>query len=301
MKRLVTISLLGLLAAGCVDDNPGYAPESGLPEVCRGVETVEQPDKLDILMVVDNSGDVEGEQERLASALPAFLDTIAARDISVRVGVATTDGSAAPGLAPPGQIAAGCGGNVQAIASSDDGGDWTEIAACNVVQGEDGQPRQQALEVIERSVVERPGNLEAFLREDARLLVVVFSNEDDCSSGAQLGGEGAVRTQCVRNAGRLTKVSSYVEAITQGAPSSDGVALAVISGPPSSREVGPDESVRPVCQSTLGAAYPANRLFEAATLFGDDGVFENLCTDDLSFTLAEVAAEAVDVRYCVDE
>lgn len=301
MKRLATTLFIGLLAAACVDDNPGYAPESGLPDVCRGVETVEQPDALDILMVVDNSGDVEGEQERLASALPEFLDTLAARGISVRVGVVTTDASAAPGLAPPGQIAEGCGGNVQAIASSDAGGNWTEIAACNVVQGEDGQPRQQALEVIERSVVERRGNLDAFFREDARLLVVVFSNEDDCSSGADVGGEGAIRTQCVRNAGRLTKVSSYVDAIRDGAPGSEGVALAVVSGPPSSRELAPDEPVRPVCQSTLGAAYPANRLFEAATLFGDDGVFENLCTDDLSFTLAEIAAEAVDVRYCVDQ
>lgn len=301
MKRLATISLLGLIAVGCVDDNPGYAPESGLPGVCRGVEAVEQPDALDILMVVDNSGDVEEEQERLAGALPEFLDTLVARGISVRVGVVTTDASAAPGLAPPGQLAERCGQNVQAIASSEAGGDWIEIAACNVVQGEEGQPRQQALEVIERSVVERAGNLDTMLREDARLLVIVFSNEDDCSSGAQLGGEGAVRTRCVRNAGRLTKVSSYVEAIQEGAPGADGVALAVVSGPPSSREVGPDEPVRPVCQSTLGAAYPANRLFEAATYFGDDGVFENLCTDDLSFTLASIAAEAVDVRYCVDE
>lgn len=300
MKRFVSMLLLVTLGAvGCVDDNPAYAPNPDLPDQCRrGVEVsetfegFERPQKLDILVVVDNSGDIVPEQERLASALPGFLETLADRDISVRLGVVTADASSAGGLAPAGVIGEGCQNNNKQIAESSQGG-WTEVAACNVVQGNSGQPRQQALEVIETSVADRPGTLESFFREQARLLVIVLSNEDDCSSPDEIGGEDTVRNECVWSAGRLSKVSTYVDSVREQFQTPEGVALAVFSGPPSDREVARGEAVRPVCQGTLGAAYPANRLYEAAQAFGQQGYFQSLCTDDLGFGLSEVADELV--------
>ena len=300
MKSFVSILLLGILgAAGCVDGNPAYAPNPDLPDQCRrGAEVsetfegFEQPQKLDILVAVDSSGDIVPEQERLAEALPSFLETLADRGISVRLGVVTTDASSAAGLAPAGTAGQGCENNDETIADSSDGG-WTEVAACNVVQGDSGQPRQQALEVIETSVVDQPAGLADFFRDDARLLIIVLSNEDDCSSTAEIGGDDAIRNECVWNAGRLDKVSTYVDSLREQFQTPQGVALAVLSGPPSEREVERGEAVRPVCQGTLGAAYPANRLYEATQAFGEQGYFQSLCTDDLGFGLREVAEQLV--------
>jgi hypothetical protein len=294
LTGLLPITLLA--PTGCVDPNPAYSPDPLLPGQCRrGVEVsetfedFERPHQLDILVVVDNSGNVTAEQERLASALPGFLDTLAGRGLSVRVGVVSADASSAPGLAAPATSAEGCEDNREIFADSETASDWKEIAACNVVQGEEGRPRQQALEVITNSVVDRPGTLDDFFRDQARLLVVVLSNEDDCSSSAGLSGDGTIRNECVRNAGRLSKVDSVVDAIREHYQTPEGVALAVFSGPPSSRELEPGETVRAVCQGTLGAAYPANRLYQAVQRFGAQGYFQSLCTDDLTFGLSEVA------------
>jgi hypothetical protein len=283
--------------SGCVDPNPAYSPDPLLPDRCRrGVEVsetfdnFERPGALDILVVVDNSGNVTAEQERLAEALPGFLEPLSERGLSLRVGVVTTDGSAAPGLAAPGMIADGCEENREIFADSEASDNWTQIAACNVVQGEEGQPRQQALEVIARSVTDRPATLGDFFREQARLLVLVVSNEDDCSSAGELSGEGTARNECVWQAGRLSKVETSVEAIRDEFVTPEAVSLAVFSGPPSDGEVAQGEAVRAVCQGTLGAAYPANRLYDAVQAFGGQGYFQSLCIEDFSFGLSEVAA-----------
>jgi hypothetical protein len=304
---LLTAIIL-LTAVGCTDPNPFYHPDPLLPGQCRrGVEVSETfdefelPEQLDILVVVDDSGSVERTQEAFADALPGFLETLHARGISLRVGVVTTDGVGPAGLAPPGTIREGCAQNTGVFADSESLGDWTRVAACNVVQGAGGQPRQQALAVIKISVVEQPGTLAEFLRPRARLLIMVVSNEDDCSSGAPLGGDGAIRDQCARSAGQLSDISEWVSAIRAQAATPQGVSMAVFSGPPTDHEISGDETIRPACQGALGAAYPANRLWQAASLLGEYGVFESLCTDDLSFSLSAVAdrlAEPAPVTLC---
>jgi hypothetical protein len=307
MKRLAATFLLllvglsgALVSSGCVDPNPAYSPDPILPDQCRRGEEVsetfdsfERPHALDILVAVDNSGSVTGEQERLAAALPGFLDILSERGVSVRVGVVTADASSAPGLAPPATIADGCEENRAIYADSETDDNWKEIAACNVVQGDEGQPRQQALEVVARSISERPATLDDFFRDQARALVIVLSNEDDCSSTGDISGDDTIRNECVWNAGRLSKVDTFVDTIREEFSTPEGVSLAVFSGPPSEREAEQGEAVRAVCQGTLGAAYPANRLYEATQVFGEQGFFQGLCVEDFSFGLSEVADRLV--------
>ena len=301
MKRLATILLLAAaLSSGCVEKNPRYNPDPLLPGECRrGIETsetfdnFEQPQKLDILAVVDNSGDIMREQDRLASALPGFLRELEGRGLSIRFGVVTTDAASDDGLAPPGTIRDGCEQNTGRIADSESGNQWRRMAACNVMQGDEGLARQQALEVIERAVIDRPGNLKTFFRDQSRILILVLSNEDDCSGDQQLGQDDAVRNLCVWNNDKLTPIEDMIEAVRSEASTPEGVSMAVLSGPPSAREVEDGEALRPVCQGTLGAAYPANRLYEASRLLGEQGYFQSLCTDDLSYGLGEIAGRLI--------
>ncbi|MFP4599622.1 MAG: hypothetical protein ACOC9W_04135 [Persicimonas sp.] len=300
MKRFWLIWMVGLLGAACTEENP-YNTEPLVADACeQQAREFEGPAALDILVVVDNSGDVMREQQRLAMAMPDFLGTLEARGLSTRVGVVSTDASAEADLREPGTIYEGCEQNSGQIADSDGAGDWKRIAACNVMIGDDGQERQQALKVIERSIVDRPGQLDGFFRDQARLLVVVLTNEDDCSGDEALPGEDPTRSECVWHRDRLTEVDAVVESIHEQTESRRDIALAVFAGPPSGRDVEQGEQVRPVCQGTLGAAYPSNRLYEATRALGQHGHFDSLCTDDLSFGLAEVAAE-VEQLYCADE
>ncbi len=300
MKRILIIWSVCVLGAACTEQNP-YQTEPLIADACeQQAGDFEGPAELDVLVVVDNSGDILREQQRLAMAMPGFLDTLDARGLSTRVGVVSTDATAEAGLREPGTIYEGCEQNSGQIADSEGAGDWKRIAACNVMIGDDGRDRQQALKVIERSIVDRPGELDDFFRDQARLLVLVLTNEDDCSGDEAMPGEEPMRSECVWRRGRLTEVDAVVERIYEQTQTRRDIALAVFAGPPSGRDVEQGEQVRPVCQGTLGAAYPSNRLYEATRLFGQQGYFHSLCTDDLSFGLAEVAAE-VEQLYCAEE
>lgn len=292
---------LGALS-GCVEDNPAFQRGPVPLDECRRGEEVsevfedfERPDQLDILVVMDNSGSVGQLQRAFARALPEFLEGLDARGVAARLGVVNTDSPRPEGLAPPGTSADECGGNTAAFADSTSGGDWTRAAACNVVQGDRGEPRQQALSAAKTSLLDEPGDLAEFFRPRARRLVMVVSNEDDCSSGESLsGGSGeSIRARCAQQAERLDEVERWAEEVRAELKTAEGLSIAVLSGPPVSADDGAEEVLRPVCQGALGAAYGASRLWEAADYFGPQGAFESLCVEDLDFSLARIAQQLV--------
>lgn len=294
------LSLGGISAAGCVEPNQAYQPGPAPLDQCRrGAEVretfdeFEHPGELDILVAVDNSGSVARLQAALADALPDFLHTLRERGVSVRLGVVNTDAVAPDGLAPPGTIRDGCTRNTAAFADSDSPADWVRAAQCNVVQGERGDARQQALATLETGLRNRPGNLADFLRPRARVLLMVLSNEDDCS-GPRLpdggGGRGtSMRTHCARNAARLDDVDAWAARVRDLASTPQGISLAVLSGPPADLAGDGADNLRAVCQGALGAAYPANRLWQATRLFAAQGAFESICATDLNFNLMTLA------------
>lgn len=290
-----------LALAACTEESRYYQPGPLLSDECRrGVEVsetfanFESPEALDILVVVDNTSDMRRTQEAFADALPVFLETLQTRDISLRLGVLTTEADAPAGLAEPGTERVGCAQNSGAFADSLGEGEWTRVAACNVVRTDAATPRQEALGVIEKNIVEHPDALADFLRPRARLLLLILSNEDDCSSNAAIGlGASTVREQCAQKADELDDIADWVASVRAQSITEEGVSLAVLSGPPSDQGIADDASLRPVCQGTFGPAYPANRLWQAAGLFGPYGLFQSLCTDALSYSLSAIADELV--------
>lgn len=85
-RTAVIAALAAALFAGC-DDVPASAVES-----CQAEVRV-LPAKTDILVVVDNSGSMEEEQENLRQNLAAFVSALAASPIphDFQIGVTTTD------------------------------------------------------------------------------------------------------------------------------------------------------------------------------------------------------------------
>lgn len=282
--RLTPICIALLALTACTRPNPAYDANPELPDSCRtGVETSEKftafpdPAKLDILFVVDASGDdPQALQEVFANAVAPIGGALRELDLDVRAAVATTDASAGS-LAGPGKSGPDCEGNAKLVADLGED-DWGTTLRCNLFAPMAESRFDQPLAVVDGLLAEPP---EGFLREDARLLVVVGTRGDDCSSSSPL--TGAPRQVCPT--ADLDDVQTLVEGWLAAIPTRDALGLAVFAGPPS--EVGAAEG-RPVCSSTVGSALAANRLFEATTLFGELGYFSSICTDDVFRPLADV-------------
>ena len=277
------IAAIALLLGGCTAENPAYDPGADLPGECRsGEETMEtfeafeRPDKVDLWFVVSDSDGMTEFQRSLSQALEPFLLQLAEEDLDVQVGVSTTDGTVAPGLSPVVTDISGCISNADQVAHIFDE-NWIDTARCNLRQGTDGDRRQRALDATFASLIDEPDSLDDFRRDDARLITVVLSNQDDCSGEDYRDEDGtSARNLCAWQADDLRDVGEWVDAMRATTTVPEGFSLAVIAGPPTQVVYEQDESVLAVCSSTLGSSYPAPRLSQATKLLGEKDVFEQL-------------------------
>jgi hypothetical protein len=209
--------------------------------------------KTDILFVIDNSGSMGEEQEGVARELPEFIRALRAGgglEQDFRVGVVTTS-VYLHSVQPPSQAQpnpqptlrtepyADQAGRLRPVPNPDgtfaaapprwlEGTDPSLDArfALLVRQGVSGSGQETAFEAAYRAVTpplstQAPGEPPAlggnagFLRDGARLLVVVVTDEDDCSERAfpprvVLGTE-PTREYCTEQANELTPVAEYAE------------------------------------------------------------------------------------------
>ncbi|MEO1228131.1 MAG: vWA domain-containing protein [Myxococcota bacterium] len=88
--RSAAAALAGLLAAGCQN----YLFEQKCPEAVREARetlVLEQPVPVDILFVIDNSCSMADEQENLVRNFDAFIGVLAGSNLDFRIAVVTTD------------------------------------------------------------------------------------------------------------------------------------------------------------------------------------------------------------------
>jgi hypothetical protein len=159
-----------------------------------------------------------------------------------------------------------------------------------------------------------------FLRDDAILVVILVSDEEDCSSPDASGGvlyrtddAKVANVLCTRNPGALHPVSRYIEGLKSLKPRyPERIIFAGIVGVPlasASNAKTPDQilglqdmqvveeqapsgslGLRPACIAANGAgdADPARRMVELAKGFGENGVITSICEDDYGPALAVV-------------
>ncbi|MFN0064484.1 MAG: VWA domain-containing protein [Myxococcaceae bacterium] len=234
MTRTVSgwMGLLGAVAlVHCDCGSPVSAQDSTLPESCAQVAPVSAKQKTDILFVIDNSGSMEEEQAAVASELSSFVSALrqgSGLEQDFQFGVITTSAYRHPiGGGFFENDYASQAGRLQAvplsgerILSGSDPDVVTKFSAL-VQQGTSGSTQETPFEVVRRALtaplIDTPpaqdGN-QGFLRDGARLLVVVVSDEDDCSemppypSDVRVGVDPNVST-CTQGAAQLTPVSEY--------------------------------------------------------------------------------------------
>lgn len=181
----------------CNDASPDIFP--GAPEQCNGlddscsgtvdleggvgvcVHTGGSNQKVDVLLVVDNSCSMSEEQAQLASQFPSLINTYLASGLDFHVGVTSTDTSP---TGAQGRLTSAPGANQDLWIDQTTVDPIATFQAMSVL-GTSGSFEEKGLDAAWYALDthSQPGGTnEGFLREEADLKVVVLSDENDAST-----------------------------------------------------------------------------------------------------------------------
>lgn len=255
---------LALGATGCKIEN------TFLPE--KGSDTFYQVEvsAVDILFVVDNSASMAEEQAALASGFSAFMENLEGANSDFHIGVvSTSQDSTDPDRGkmigdPP-------------FLTVDD--DYVTEFQNRVNLGTKGSDKEKGLEAAayalspEMLVLYNVG----FLRPEANLLVIIVSDEEDCSDDGFLDGYDS--TACYRLADLLTPVPTLINRIFDAKNNGEFVQIGAIVGP---------------YDGSCGEnAFSGRRYGEAALRTG--GILGRICDADWSNVLYDLGLNAVGI------
>ena len=243
----------------------------------RRVEDVfDQADEneVDVLWIIDNSGSMQQEQADVAANFGDFISEIQSIGIDFHVGVVTTD------MTDPEQRGRLQGSPRYLTVDTED----LEASFSNIVQvGTDGSRIERGLSAALAAV--RPPlsthDNHGFLRDEAALLIIVVSDENDCSDTGVIGPDEPNR--CVEEAELLVSVDTLVSDLRRVKDNPSKVILSAIVFTGEEGAVG------------CGGAAPGTRYVEAAHGLG--GLVKGICDDNYSTIMAEMGLVASGVRH----
>lgn len=196
MRRLLPVVVL----AAC-------SSESGLRnQIQTDVFFQNPPDEIDILFVIDDSNSMQEEQRALIEGFATFIQEIVDANSGFHLGVTTTSAD----LSDPqsGRLR----GDPPYV---DAGDDYVREFAVRAFVGTRGSDKEKGLEAAALALSPEmlAGPNAGFLRDHANLLVVVVSDEEDCSDGGALDGFDA--SVCYSEDQLLTPVDHLTDRFVQ--------------------------------------------------------------------------------------
>jgi hypothetical protein len=344
---------LGLMSA-CVTRDVSKVDMTGTGQSLKDINVSVD---LDIVFVIDNSASTNDKQVVFAQNFPKFIQAldmfpggrpnvhIAVVSSTVDIGVDGFGGCPSPNPAENGLFqntarVNGChppsdryisdiqpaGGGARQVNYA--GGDLAATFACIAQLGSTGCGFEAQLEGMKRSLDgTRPENA-GFLRPGAYLVVIILTDEDDCSvqdksifglPAAQVGGVNDFRCQplfaykcdepisvtqggtyhnCnVLTGSYLFDPLGYAQFLTQLKGDPNKVVVALIAGDPEKDIMtGPflnqALALLPSCTATINgnpaAGRPSIRLSEFLAQFGRHGLFRTVCQSDYSQALTDI-------------
>jgi hypothetical protein len=245
--------------------------EAGEDDGCRAV---------DFLFVIDDSASMDTAQTRLIESFPQFAERILSTLKSVEshhVGVITSDAYAfnEAGCQTLGALVtqtgglqsskAQCGPFAQGHRYMDEYDDLASSFACAAKVGTDGDNEERMIEAALAAVSpEQHGEgacNEGFVRDDAILVLVLVTNEDDPGTCDGPGGF------CDGSEGDpLDWFEAFAD--LKGGDADDVVVLSLVRGVPEN-----------ACADPIGAEKDGSRVMEFSSLFGDNGLVGDLCAE----------------------
>jgi hypothetical protein len=170
--------------------------------------------KVDLLFVIDNSGSMEDEQINLVNSFPAFIDQIQvqlADTEGYHIGVISTDlyefnegceaeGAMITATGGEGSSEQSCGPFVEGHSYMTEMDDLEEAFSCAAQIGIDGDSDERGMQTMKAALsdeMNEPGGCnEGFLRDDALLVIVLITDEEDdhevdgCNQDPYPGSQG---------------------------------------------------------------------------------------------------------------
>ncbi len=230
-------------------------------------------DQIDILFVVDDSASMINEQEQLAEGFRDFIGAIEVTETDFHLGVIRIDFEYSD---PSRGVLVG---DPPYLTRADE---YVQLFSERVKVGTEGSGREKGLEAAwfatSPQTTSAGGPNEGFLRAGAELLILIVSDEDDCSDGGRFG-EGFDRLDCYRREQDLVPVETWIERLRATKSSRDLLTVAAI--------VGPEDPAGLCSEETL----PGERYIRAAELTG--GLSFSICEPDWSGFLETLGVEAV--------
>ena len=327
-------ALAASLAAGCIADRvvtvDARAPADSLGSTRTSESYIQGQSKLDVLFVIDNTTGMPAVQDALIAGIGGFIDRLELARAQWRIGVISSDLGISPFSGPGCMSLGGDGAALQNLAripgctpptaryiTRTNVADPRAAFACIARLGDAGcgfeQPLAAALKAIDPQRM--PAVNQGFLRDDALLMVVVVSNEDDCSAAQSAlydpddlsygpwtsyrcfahgitcqGGVGpGGLTGCASGGPQLLGVNAAAKQLRALAPAGTPVLVALVgpSAPVKVTGSGVATTVGPSCSSAKVQATPAIRIGELVDAFGADGVRVSVCSAGLGYGLAQ--------------
>jgi hypothetical protein len=261
--------MLMLALAGCVE--PVNVAYQNKVDAWQQTPT----DEVDILWVVDNSNSMQLEQSLLAAGFASFANELDNTNTDFHLGVITTDFD----YDDPerGRLI----GTPSVITKEDP--NYVETFQTRAQVGLNGSGKEKGLEAAEYALspsMTIAGSPNAgFIRTDANLLVVIVSDEDDCSDKGALANEDS--EACYTEREMLVPIGAFVNGFRDLKASSDQVRVSAIVGP---------AGATAICdQSTV----EGTRYIEVARLTG--GSSSSICETDWSEMLYELGLNAAGI------
>jgi hypothetical protein len=212
------VLLVASVAAGCGSEGGFYEQTN--------IDTFSQApnNEVDILWVVDDSYSMAEEQAILAEGFASFAGELDESGTDFQIGVITTS------FEYTNPERAKLLGEPPFLTMTDDYERLFEERATAV--GVEGSDKEKGLEAASWAVspqMTAPGGLnEGFVRDTAQLLVVIVSDEEDCSDNGAL--EGQAPEACYTESNELTPVSTFVQELRELKADPERVTVSAIVG-----------------------------------------------------------------------
>lgn len=277
-------------------DEPHDSEGSGTAE---GGDNIEDGcKKVDLLFVIDNSGSMKDEQINLVSSFPSFIDEIQvqlAEAEGYHIGVISTDdyefndgceeeGALIIATGGEGSSDQFCGPFAEGHSYMTEADDLDVAFSCAAQIGTDGDSDERGMQTLQAALsddMNGPGGCnDGFLRDDALLVVVLITDEEDdheldgCNQEPQPGSYGE-------------PAGWYEHVVAAKAGVEKNIVVLSLIGP-----VGPDPAVCPAldkCDGGVIGAEVATRIDQFTGMF-TNGIIGRVCEPSYASFFQEAVA-----------
>ena len=320
MRGFIVMGVILIAILACNDHGLNPIEKSILSE--RIEEKEQEPFTLiDILWIIDDSGSMCEEQDNLTRNFEHFIDSMVSLNARFRLAVVTTDvkdpekqgrfqnnpARTASQVCEIQPNTSDCPMELPVVIDSDNylikpddisGGlrvdELRRDFRCIATVGTEGDGFEKGLMAARLAMDDEllTTHNVGFLREEAYLVIVFLSDENDCSDNYTLPRQNG--NECEWRREELVAVQEYVDFFKSIKSDPAKIVVAAIIAPDDEIHYDAPNPVQPSCAiEGQGEGFNGYRYKELVEMFGENGVYENICQAEFNEALDAIKEKVV--------